>query len=89
MFSKLGLSITAVLAISAAGGGARSNAGIPDSIDYANRVVSAHSATNDEINAAETGSPDSVDNNKDQRSRMTEDWRAAWQALESGQPDFG
>ena len=33
----------------------------PDSTDYSKRSVSSHSPSNDEINAAERGSPDSVD----------------------------
>jgi hypothetical protein len=41
--------------------------GNPVGRDYSGRVVGSHSSTNDQINAAETGSPDSVDN-KDQQS---------------------
>ena len=35
--------------------------GGPDSTDYSQRSVTPHSPSNDEINAAERGSPDSVD----------------------------
>ena len=42
----------------------------------------------DEINAAETGSPDSV-GNKDQSRPSSENWRTAWQDAESNDPDFG
>ena len=100
MFSKLSIAISAAFVLSAASGVARAapapadadfssaEAGIPDSVDYSNRMISLHSPSSDEINAAETGNPDSVDN-RHQGSRLSERrWEAAWQALESGNPDF-
>ncbi len=41
--------------------------GNPVGADYSGRVMGRHSSTNDQVNAAETGSPDSIDN-KDQQS---------------------
>lgn len=40
---------------------AAGESGGPDSTEYSKRSVSPHSPSNDEINAAERGSPDSVD----------------------------
>ena len=74
MISKLSLSLTAALALSAAAprmargdttptstDEARALAGNPPSLAYRNRTDGSHSSTNDEINALETGNPDSVD----------------------------
>jgi hypothetical protein len=99
MFSKLSISLAVALLMSAAGGMARAaavqttldaaEAGNPDSVDHAARIAGRHSPMNDEIDAAQVGSPDSI-GNKDQASPVsTGNWRAAWQALESNDPDFG
>ena len=58
MSSKLALSLAAALALSAASGVARADRSAPSS-DEASKAP--HSPTNDEINAAETGVPASVD----------------------------
>src|SRR4029077_2601083 len=74
MFSKLSLSISAALLLSAFGGVVRAasvpagsdiaaaESGNPDSTEYSKRVFSRHSPSNDEINAAETGNPESINN---------------------------
>jgi hypothetical protein len=73
MFSKLSLSISAALLLSAFGGVARAasapvdsdislaESGNPDSTEYGKRTFGPHSPTNDEINAAETGNPCNVE----------------------------
>jgi len=98
MFTKLSLSLIAAFLLSAAGGVARAaptaadfnaaEAGIPDSIDYANRMIDTRSSTKDELNAAQADNPESP-GYKDRMGVSSGDWRAAWQALESGHPDFG
>ena len=98
MFTKLSLSLIAALLFSTAGGVARAapahgdfdaaEAGIPDSVDYANRMIDARRSTKDELEAAQSGNPDSPDY-KDRMGVSSGDWQAAWQALESGHPDFG
>ena len=96
MFKKL--SVAAALMFLTAGGVARAasirtdfdaaEAGNPDSVHYADRMVSGHSPTDAEINAAEARSPDNIEN-KDQPRFPIGDWQAAWQAAESIDPDFG
>ena len=99
MFTKLSISLAAALVLSAAGGMARAaalettldaaEAGNPDSVDHAARIAGKHSPMNDEINAAQVGSPDSVENKDRDPAVSTGNWRAAWQASESNDPDFG
>lgn len=55
----------------------------PHSLEYKDRVITGRPSTNDEINAAESGSPDSVDNKNQQRLPNGDNWRADWQAEES------
>src|SRR5947209_8912275 len=55
----------------------------PHSTEYKDRVTTGRPSTNDQINAAEAGSPDSVDNKDQQRLPSRENWRADWQAEES------
>jgi hypothetical protein len=85
MFSKLSLSLAAALALSAAGGVARA-APIPTSTDEARAL--AHSPTNAEINAAETGNPHSVDyrNRAISSHSPTND---EINAAETGSPELG
>jgi len=52
----------------------------PHSTEYKDRVITGRPSTNDQINAAEAGSPDSVDNKDQQRLPSRENWRADWQA---------
>jgi hypothetical protein len=59
MFPKLGLSLIAALALSAAGGGVARAAPTLTRMDEAS--PNPHSPTNDEIDAAETGNPASTD----------------------------
>ena len=99
MFSKLSLSISAALLLSAAGGVARAapassrpdmsaaESGIPDSREYSQRVASIHSPSNEEINAGESGNPDSVDYRQGMSSASPE-WKKNWEAVEVGNPDF-
>ncbi|HYS08524.1 MAG TPA: hypothetical protein VEP66_07255 [Myxococcales bacterium] len=46
-----------------------------------------HSPTNDEINAAESGNPESLDYRNRPAVEITEDANAVWDALETGNPD--
>src|SRR5207237_9250799 len=46
-----------------------------------------HSPTNDEINAAESGNPDSPEYRNRPAFEITGDVNAEWQALEAGNPD--
>ena len=55
----------------------------PHSTEYKDRVITGRPSTNDQINAAEAGSPDSVDSKDQQRLPSRENWRADWQAEES------
>lgn len=55
----------------------------PHSTEYKDRVITGPPSTNDQINAAESGSPDNVDNKDQQRLPSGENWRADWQAEES------
>lgn len=64
MLSKFSLSVTAAFALSAAG--AARGARVSTSTDEA-LVITGRPSTNDQINAAESGSPDSVDNKDQQR----------------------
>jgi len=84
MLSKFSLSLTAVLALSAAAGGAARAAPVATSSDEARQTASPHSRpnTNDELNAAESGSPDSVDNKDQQRPPSGHHWRADRKAKE-------
>jgi hypothetical protein len=51
-------------------------------------MQSRHSPSNEEINAAETGNPDSVDNRDQVAAAASGSWQEAWQAAEFGNPDF-
>ncbi len=100
MFSKLSLSISAALLLSAFGGVVRAasvpagsdisaaESGNPESTEYSKRMFSRHSPSNDEINAAEAGSPDSVDNREWRMPSTSRKSETSWQALEVGNPDF-
>ena len=101
MFSKLSLSISAALLLSAAGGVARAapassrsdisaaESGTADSKEYSKRVVSLHSPSNEEINAGESGNPDSVDYRQGISSASASaEWKKNWEAVEVGNPDF-
>ena len=59
MLSKLSLSLTAALALSAARAGVARAASMPTSTDEAREM--AHPSTNAEIDAAEAGNPHSID----------------------------
>jgi len=59
MLSKLSLSLTAALALSAARVGVARAASMPTSTDEAREM--AHPSTNAEIDAAEAGNPHSID----------------------------
>jgi hypothetical protein len=100
MFSKLSLSISAALLVSAFGGVVRAAAesagtdiaagesGNPDSTEYSKRMFSRHSPSNDEINAAETGNPDSVDYREQSLPSTSRTEVSSWQSLEVGNSDF-
>ena len=100
MLSKLNLSMTLAFALAASTGIARAaprtadadrsvaESEIPDSTEYRSRRFGRHSPTNDEINAAEIGNPDSVDNRRQMRLSSGGGWQEDWQALEFGNPDF-
>jgi len=61
--------------------------GHPENRDDGAPIIGSHSPTNDEINAAETGNPESIDN-KDQQGLTTDgNSQTDWQRLESGSPD--
>jgi hypothetical protein len=49
-------------------------------------AVAPHSPTNDEINAAETGSPDSPEYRDAPESEISGNVNAEWEALEAGNP---
>ena|SRR5947209_6838949 len=51
-------------------------------------AVAPRSPTNDEINAAETGSPDSVENRNTPEPEISGNVNAEWEALETGNPDL-
>jgi hypothetical protein len=111
MLTKFGLSLTAAIALSVAvGGSARANpiptnsdearavphsptndeidaaeTGNPNSTDYSNRDISSHSPTNAEIDAGETESPESLAY-RNQPPLPRGDWKADWEAVESGNP---
>ncbi len=55
----------------------------PHSTEYKDRVIAGRPSTNDQIDAAESGSPDSVKNKDQQRPSSGENWRADWQPEES------
>ncbi len=100
MFSKLSLSISAALLLSAFGGVVRAasmpagsdiaaaESGNPDSTEYSKRVFSRHSPSNDEINAAETGNPESFNNPGQTIPSTSRNWETTWQMVEVGNPDF-
>jgi hypothetical protein len=48
----------------------------PDSTEYKDRGITGRPSTNDQINAAESASPDSVDNKDQQRLPSGKNWRA-------------
>jgi len=50
-------------------------------------ALKPHSPTNEEINAAEVGNPESPDYNDRQKYLSGGDWNADWRALEAGNPD--
>ena len=89
MFSKLGLTLVAALALSAAGGGVARADATPTSVDEA--PPKPHSPTNDEIDAAETGNPHSTDYAKRKISKHSPT-NAEIDAAETGVPastDYG
>ncbi|TMB16865.1 MAG: hypothetical protein E6J65_19875 [Deltaproteobacteria bacterium] len=84
MLSKLSLSLTAALALSAARAGVARAASMPTSTDEAREM--AHPSTNAEIDAAEAGNPHSIDYS----DRMIPSRPATndeINAVESGSPD--
>jgi hypothetical protein len=99
MFSRLSLSFSAALLLSAVGGVAwtapapahsnisAADSGIPDSTEFSKRIVSSHSPSNEEINAAESGNPDSVNCQQGITSPSPKSEKS-WQTLEIGNPDF-
>lgn len=98
MFSKLTLSISSALLLSAVGGVARAasaparsdisaESGIPDSTEFSKRIVGPHSPSNEEINAAETGNPDSV-NYQQGIPSASPNAEKSWRTLKIGSPDF-
>ena len=50
-------------------------------------ALKPHSPTNEEINAAEVGNPESPDYNDRQKYLSGGDWNADWRGLEAGNPD--
>jgi len=54
-------------------------------VEHQNALL--HSPTNDEINAAESGSPDSPEYRNRPAFKITGDVNAEWEALEAGNPD--
>ena len=50
-------------------------------------ALRSRSPTNDEINAAEVGNPESPDYNESRKHFSGGDWNAEWQAAEAGNPD--
>jgi hypothetical protein len=98
MFSKLSLSIGAVLMLGAGVVRAAPSAsdaeiyaaesGNPDSIDYANRMPAAHSPSNEEIEAGESGNPDSVGYGDRMIVPLDQISQADWLSLESGNPEL-
>ena len=99
MLSKRSLSLSAALLLSAFGGVVRAASARVDSDfsaaesvnqdsgEYGKRTFGPHSPSNEEINAAETGNPDSVDNRR-QMPTAGDNWAKNWEALEVGNPDF-
>ena len=83
MSLKLALSLAAALALSAASGVARADPGAPRSVKASK---APHSPSNDEIDAAETGVPASVDypNRKTSKASSTS---GEINAAEAGSPD--
>ena len=55
-------------------------------VEHENALL-PHSPTNDEINAAETGNPDSPDYRNRPAFEITGNVNAEWEALEAGNPD--
>jgi len=61
----------------------------PDSVLVEDEgAVAPRSPTNDEINAAETGSPDSLESRNAPRLEISGSVNAEWEALEAGNPDL-
>ena len=55
-------------------------------VEHENALL-PHSPTNDEINAAESGNPESLEYRNRPALEITGDVNAEWDALESGNPD--
>ena len=85
MFSKLRLSLPIAIALSVTGGMARAAPTEADTTGAAGEL--APQSTNDQINAAETGNPDSPDYKDRPAFPADENWRAEWEALDAGSPD--
>ena len=84
MLSKLSLSLTAALALSAARASVARAASMPTSTDEAREM--AHPSTNAELDAAEAGNPHSTDySDRTIPSRSSTDDEI--NAVESGSPD--
>ena len=98
MFSKRSLSIVAAFTLcagalraSAGGTGAEvypDESGIPDSIEYRDRMIARHSPSNEEVEATESANPDSVGYGDRMIVSNEPISSAAWLALEFGNPDF-
>ena len=55
-------------------------------VEHENALL-PHSPTNDEINAAESGNPESLEYRNRPAFEITGDVNAEWEALEAGNPD--
>ena len=98
MFSRLSFSIVAALLLSAGiaraapagseAGFAALEAGIPDSVDNAQRVGSEVSPTNEEIEALESGNPDSVGYRDRVIASGVEISATEWAAVEFANPEL-
>jgi hypothetical protein len=91
MSSRSSFFVTAALALSAVSGLARAapihtdESGVPASVDHSDRAPPKRS-TNDDINAAEIGNPESPDYRTGWKPSQG-DPNAEWQALDAGSPD--
>lgn len=95
MFPKLSSSIGTALMLCAGMALASPNAPaaefsahIPDSIDYPGRMHGSRSPSNEEVDIAESGNPDSVRYGDRFRVPVAPISQAEWLALESENPDF-
>ena len=79
------LAIFAMTALLAAAPSAN-NESTPRVVEHENALL-PHSPTNDEINAAGSGSPDSPEYRNRPAFEITGDVNAEWEALEAGNPD--